>query len=247
MGKKVVEKVTDSDVRSAQEALTVGRGELVRLREAFLNGADDVTWDQVKSQEGVVEYAEAQIEKLARAQARYQVEVRLDAANTLHDEIQKHALGVGKDLAAQARKYFGERQAFLALAAEHNRTVNEFAARAKALDVPVSNGRPVPFARDGKLAIPQNGAGILAGRRRLSDIDGPRFMERLDEPGCDIDAVAESLAGIDAELPEPGDQVFYRGSGGAVFAMGVDPAPEEVKRNGLVKLTREQAWGADDE
>ena len=59
--------------------------------------------------------------------------------------------------------------------------------------------------------------------------------------------VAESLAGIDAELPDVGERVFWRGSGGAVFAMDVDPDPEQVKRNSLVKLTREEAWGADDE
>ena len=111
----------------------------------------------------------------------------------------------------------------------------------------MSNGRPVPFARDGKLALPQNGSGLHAGRRRLSDIDGPHSLERLDAPGCDIDVVAESLARIDAELPDPGEQVFWRGSGGAVFAMDVDPDPEQVKRNSLVKLTREEAWGADDE
>lgn len=246
MATRKSDPVTREDIDQARAALGDGQGELVRLREAFLNG-DGVEWSAVKSQEGVVEYAEAQIERLARAQARYQADVRLNAANTLHDEINSYAFGIGKTLAEQARTYFGERHAFLALAAEHNSTINDFVVRARALDVPVSNGRPVPFARDGKLALPQNGSGLHAGRRRLSDIDGPHSLERLDAPGCDIDVVAESLARIDAELPDPGEQVFWRGSGGAVFAMDVDPDPEQVKRNSLVKLTREEAWGADDE
>ena len=246
MATKKIDHVSQGDIDAAQDALGQGNAELVRLTESFYDG-DGATWDQVKAQQGVIEFATAQIERLARAQARYQVDVRLDAATALHDEITGYALGIGKKLAERARTYHAERHAFLALAAEHNATVAGFVTRARALDVPVSNGRPVPFARDGKLALPQNGSGLHAGRRRLSDIDGPHSLERLDAPGCDIDVVAESLARIDAELPDPGDQVFYRGSGGGVFAMDVDPDPEEIKRNRLVKLTREQAWGTDDE
>ena len=239
------DRISQEDTDAARAALDQGNAELLRLKESFLNG-DGGEWSAVKSQEGVIEFATAEIERLARAQARYQADVRLKAANTLHDEINSYAFGTGKTLAEQARTYHAERLAFLALAAEHNATVNDFVARAKALDVPVSNGRPVPFARDGKLALPQNGSGLHAGRRRLSEIDGPTYLERLDTHH-DIDAVAESLAGIDAELPDAGAKVFYRGSGGGVFAMDVDPDPEEIKRNSLVKLTREQAWGADDE
>ena len=245
MATKKINQVSQDDIDAAQDALGQGNAELVRLTESFYNG-DGVEWSQVTAQRGVVEYAEAQIERMARAQARYQADVRLNAANTLHDEINSYAFGIGKTLAEQARTYHAERLAFLALAAEHNATVNDFLARAKALDVPVSNGRPVPFTRDGKLALPQNGSGLHAGRRRLSEIDGPTYLERLDTHH-DIDAVAESLAGIDAELPDVGEKVFYRGSGGGVFAMDVDPDPEEITRNKLVKLTREQAWGSDDE
>ena len=246
MATKKIDQVSQGDIDAAQDALGQGNAELVRLTESFYDGRDGVEWSQVTSQRGVVEYAAAQIERLARAQARYQADVRLQAVNGLHDEVSGYAFGIGKKLAEQARTYHAQRLAFLALAAEHNATVAAFVTRAKALNVPKSNGRPEPFARDGKLALPQNGSGLHAGRRRLSEIDGPTYLERLDTHH-DIDAVAESLAGIDAELPDVGEKVFYRGSGGGVFAMDVDPDPEEIKRNKLVKLTREQAWGSDDE
>lgn len=242
---KNIDFVSQEDIDAARAALEQGNAELVRLEEAFYNG-DGVEWSQVTAQRGVIEYATAQIERLARANVRDQAGERLNAANALHDEINLFGVGVGKALAEQARKYFTERRAFLALAEQHNKTVNEFTARATALNIPISNGRPVPFARDGKLALPQNGDGVLASRRRLTIIAGPSYLDQLDTRG-DIEGVAEQLTGIDAEAPELGEKVFYRGSGGGVFVWDADPDPEEITRHSLVKLSREEAWGGEDE
>lgn len=248
MATKTVEKVTDADLDAVRAALAEGRAELVRLKEAFLNGVDGVEWSAVKSQEGVVEFAEARIEQLARAQHRYQADVRLGAVNALHDEIQKHALGIGKTLAEQARAYWTARQTFLATAEDHNAKVADFTARARSLEVPASNGRPVGFARDGKMQLPRNGGGVQAGRRQLGRINGSQYLAQLDDRG-DIEGVAAQLTTIDAELPEPGEQVHYRGQGGAVFSYDVDtqPSAEEIKRNGLIRLTQSEAWGEEDD
>lgn len=242
-----VQKVNEADLEEARSALVEGQKELVRLREAFLNDAG-VEWSAVKSQEAVVEYAEAQIERLARARARYQADVRLSAAIALHDEINAHAMGIGPKLADMARTYYETRLGFLAAADGHNKVVAEFLARAVELEVPESDGRPVGFAKDGKLQRPRNREAVQAGRRELHRIDGPQYISRLDEYG-DIDAVAAALASIDAELPEPdGNVVHFRGSGGGVFTFDPEhvPSSEERKRNGLTEISQAEAWGEDD-
>lgn len=242
-----VQKVTDSDLEEAREALVEGQKELVRLREAFLNDAG-VEWKQVKEQEAAIEFAEMQIERLARARARYQAEVRLNAAIALHDEIQAHAMGVGPRLADMARTYYEARLGFLAASEEHNQAVTRFLARAVELEVPESNGRPVGFAKDGKLQRPRNRYAVQAGRRELSLIEGANYLARLDEFG-DVEGVTAALAGIDAELPEPDENVVhFRTSGGSVITFDLEhvPSAEEIKRGHLIEISQAEAWGEDD-
>lgn len=241
----VSERVTRVDIDEARDALAVAEAELVRVREEFFDDRG-ATWADVKEREGIVEFASAQIEKLVRAEARYQADVRLSAAGALHDEICAHAMGVGPRLADMARVYWDARLGFLAAVEEHNARVGEFRARAVQLDVPAASGRPVGFARDGGLQLPLDG--VQAGRRELHRITGAYYLDRLDEFG-DIDGVVSALSAIDAELPEPDDRVVhFRTQAGVVITFDEDhvPSREEILRGGLVEVSRSEAWGEDD-
>lgn len=242
--------VAEVDPVADAEAAAFEAEQLVAaIEDRIMRGDETVTHEELTKQISVAQFARKLIEGAKTRVAQSQAAKRLDAANKLHDEINAHALGIGGKLAEQARTYYESRHAFLEAAAAHNAAVSAFTMRAQALDVPRSIGRPVGFARDGRLQLPQNGDGIHAGRRRLSAINGAQYLEQIDTRG-DIDGVVASLSLIDAELPEPEEgAVHFRGSGGGVFTYSPDnvPTAEEIKRNGLVKVTAAEAWGADDE
>lgn len=247
--KEDVPVVTEADVQQAWDDLDTARAEVENLRKRFVDGDESVAQSDIASQRGVVEWLEMVAERAEGQRKRYLESDRLKSANALYAEIEQYATGIGKTLADQARTYFAERQQFLALAKGHNATVAGFASRAVDLNIPVSNGRPVPFARDGRLALPQGGAGggIQAGRRVLSSgVDGPSYLERLDRTN-DIDGVAVSLEGIDPELPEPTAQFFYEGPNGGVYAFDRERTTEELKIQQLKPISRREAWGDDDE
>ncbi len=258
MGKKT-EKVTDSDVRSAQEALTVGRGELVRLREAFLNG-DGTEWSAVKSQEAVVEFAEAQIEKLARAQARYQESLRQSELGQIRAEMDAYATSEGEHFVGLLKAVESAATAFASAYVGHNRTVSGWRERMAANGVkPIGNRLSAASDAQG-LSYADNGA-VRAGKREfrqeysgqvlqelllaLRGTFGPRYFEseQVGHPSLDELYARVGAPGLEAPgIPE--GAVFYRHANGSVHMRDHEVPSEDLRRLQLKPISREEALGA---
>jgi hypothetical protein len=259
----VTEKVTDEDIRDAVKALRVGETRLEQVREAFYEGRG--SWDEVKSQEAVIEYATADLERLQRARSRYEADVRSKELDALRAEIESFAAQdapVAVDLLKAVEPTV---VAYAKHFADRNAQIAGFHARMLALNVePTSTAHLVPQRKHGRLAT--RGADVQAGDLILSAVDGGRFLQSLIAglaasheidrkhlvadvtSGSPADAIYAQLGAVDnfrQTISREGH--FYRGPGGGLFHVAEPFPAEQVKRNGLTEVTPEQAFDEDED
>lgn len=167
-----------ADAEGARAALRVGQEELERLREAFLNGEPGVEWAQVKSQEAVVEYAEAQIERLARQSARSAEALRQAALSEIAGEVDAYVAPEADNLVVLLKNVEDAVVKFAAAHEAHNSHLKDWCARAQALGVGQTG---VADAANGGIHLPIGAAAISVGGRRLHPIYAGRpLFELLD-------------------------------------------------------------------
>jgi hypothetical protein len=237
------EVTTEADVAAAEAEAAEAEALVAALEKSVIDGDDSITPDQLTTQEGLSRFARLRAEATRRKAARSKEAARLAAANGLREEMEAYAFGSGKALAKRLRAVAAAEEAFLAAAKDHNGKVMSWLGRAEKIGIPESDMRPVPPAEDGRLAIGRRGGTIHVGRRLLEPFDGLGMLKMHRDKPDHRSKVYENLEGIDAELPNPTSQHFYRGAGGAIVGVDIPFTPDEVKRNGLTKLTRKQAWG----
>jgi hypothetical protein len=236
------EEVTAADVAAAEAEALEAEALVAELEHKVRNGDETITIDDITAQEQLGRFAKLRLEATRKKAERTKAARRLEAAKTLHDEIESYALGSGKKLAKQLRAIEDAETAFLATAEEHNAKLRSWRQRAVRWGVPVTDGRPVPPAHDGRVAVGRDETSVHAGRRHIQYVEGKNMIEQHHGPGLRPDLYAH-LESVDAVLPEPTAQHFYRGEGGAVIAYDNPFTDEEIKRMHLVKLTRKEAWG----
>lgn len=232
------------DAESLDREATAAAELAVELERRYINGDEQVTPEQIAEQEKLGRWAKLKAERARRGAEKAKAAARLDAANALRVEVEAYAKGVGKRLAADLEAITAAEGKLLADADEHDTNVLEFRRRAEALGVAVSDGRPLPPAKDGRLALGRSASVVLhAGRRSLELVHGKALLDNFRTHAHREDVVA-ATGRIDAESAEPeGDLYFYRGSGGGVIVMDRPLPDEQIKRDGIKVLTRAEAWG----
>jgi len=254
-------KVTAEDIEAAQDALAGGFAELVRLRESFLNGSDDVTWDQVKSQQGVIEYAEQALERLARQKRRYDESVRQGELGKIRAELDAHAVAEGEQFTGLLKAVEASVVAFASAYREHNEKVTDWLDRMVANGVPTLAGR-VGAAPDAQGLSHSVSGSVRAGEREFSKVYSGRVLQELlialrGRDGLSADYFVSDYTGHPtlAELydqvgapwqehaPIPDDAVFVKAPNGAIFTHDAAhvPSAEEMKRGGLRVIDRAEA------
>jgi len=259
-----VEKVTAADVDAAKLALEQGRKALEEAREAFFDGRGD--WAAVKSQEAVVEFAEASLIKLDRDRRKYDEEVRQAALVKLRREIDEFTLASGDEFTKLLDAFESAAVGFAGAFKVRNDKIKEWSATAKDLGVRSMQGRVFPAADDAGIAVIEGpdsdlrvGDRILSQRwsgRILTSLlhslatDGellPYFRDQEGVSPMSFDETHQLVSNLDHEAPAvPSDALFFRNREGALLITG--PAngfsPEVMKRDGLREITREQAENA---
>jgi hypothetical protein len=260
MGKKV-EKVTGDDLEQARAALAQGHAELTRLKEAFLDGRDDVEWAQVKSQEGVVEYAAAEIERLARAKARYEESLRQSDLGKLRTEMDTYATAEGDVFADLLKQVEVAAVAFAGAYVDHNRTVSGWRERMTAGGIKPIGNRLSPAADAQGLSFSDNGA-VRAGTREFQQEFSGQVLQDLLQALRGHDGIGaeyftsefvghpkleDLYARVSAPAQEsPGisdDAVFYRHRNGTVHmrGAGLEIPAEDLRRLELTPISRDEA------
>ena len=257
---KKVDQVTREDIDAAQDALGQGNAELLRLKESFLNG-DDIAWSAVKSQESAVEYAEAQIERMARAKARFEESVRQGELGKIRAEMDTYAAAEGEHFVGLLKDVETAALAFAGAYVQHNQTVTGWRERMTANGVQPQGNRLAPSKTDQGLSLAPSGA-VRAGQREFSqEFSGQVLQEllmalrghdgisknyfesdyvgspKLDELYARVSSPVQESAGI------PDDALFYRHTNGSVHMRGADsPIPvEDLKRLELHPIDRAEA------
>lgn len=238
------ETAEDVDVTSAEQEAAEAEALVASLERKIREGDDGVSHDQLTSTRSLAEFARLRVQGIRAKAAKARAARRTAAAEALRAEVEAYAKGVGGKLADGLRAIQAAEDAFVAVADEHDAKVLEWRKRANALGIPESDGRPMPPAEDGRLALPRaDGSGLQAGRRHLELAHGKGTLERF-RTHTDRAALVAVIARLDAEQAEPeGDLYFYRGAGGGVHVMDHPIPDEQLKRDGITVLTREEAWG----
>jgi len=151
----------EQDIADAREALAEGEAELTRLHEAFLNGEPGVEWSHVKSQQAVVEYAEAQIERIARQAARSAEAQRQAKVDEIAREIDAYVLPEGTQAVALLAEVETAITKFAASFAEHNARLRGWRERLAEAGV-----TPTP-GRRGDVGILSSNGNLFAGDREI--------------------------------------------------------------------------------
>ncbi|GAB3389156.1 hypothetical protein GCM10027568_11010 [Humibacter soli] len=267
MANKKPDVVTDDDIAAANEALRVGKERLEQVRELFYEG--DGSWDDVKSQEAVVEYAEAAIERLQRAKSRYDKEVRAAALTALRADVEAWAEAHNPKAVEALKGVETWVRAYGAAIVESNSKIGEFIERAQALDVPAPD-RSVLAPRAVHGGIAQNGSSIQVGDLMLEKIHGAPFIQQLfafliTSGGISKDHFYTNEIGGASMAPDSVEQiyerlgsaestrssvsregVFYRGYGGGVHQFSEPFSPAEAKRRELKQISVAEAFGEEE-
>jgi multidrug efflux pump subunit AcrA (membrane-fusion protein) len=240
----VDDNLTDADYAAAKQEAAEAEALVTALEDRVKDGDDTITPDQILAQESLSRFARLRLEATRRKLEKAKAKRRLDAANALHDEITAYAGGIGQKLANKMRAIEKAEQALVTLADQHDALIRSWRARAEALKIPVTDFRPMPPARDGHLALGTDGATTVlhAGRRKLELVEGETLLKHF-RTHDDRAAVVAATEQMEAELPEPNVNYFYRGEGGGVIAKEEPYTDEEIHRLRLVKLTRKEASG----
>lgn len=195
-----VAKQLEHDIEDAREALAEGEAELTRLREAFLNGEPGVEWSHVKSQEGVVEYAQATIERIARQNARSAESLRQAALSQIAAEIKAYGPPEGAQAVALLADVEKAVLAFAGLFADHNSKVTAW--RQRLMDAGVA---PTP-GRTGNVGILKASYNVYAGDRELEgNITAGRALREL------LDVVRVEAADTSLRGQFDDGQIFHIG------------------------------------
>lgn len=264
MAKTVEPPVTDDDIEQAQAALAGGKAELTRLKEAFLDGRDGVEWSAVKSQEAVVEYAEAQIERLARAKARYEESVRQSALGTIRTEMDAYSTKEGARFSDLLKGVETAAVAFASAYVEHNKTIAGWRERMAANGVePIGNRlsaapdvQGLSYGHDGEVRAGTRAFGeqfsgqilqeLLRALRATSGI-GREYFESEHVGSPTLDELYARVGEPSQERPGiPEDAIFYRHPNGGVYPHSPESAysAADLKRLELTQISRAEALGA---
>jgi hypothetical protein len=264
VAKVTVKAVTAADIDAAEAALRQGRQALEDAREAFFDGRGD--WDAVKAQEAVIEYAEAQLIKLARDRDKYDESVRQAELGKLREEIDAESLASGDELVTLLANVEDAVKAFAKGFQDRNAKILAWRSRAEELNVGVMNARRlVPSSTDGGIALVNGPDGTLrVGTRILSLQYSARFLTSLiyslatsyelipyfrdtssNGPINDVEAVRSLVKNLDHESDAiPEDALFFRTHDGArLYVTGPNNgfSEEIMKRDGLRQISREEA------
>jgi hypothetical protein len=255
------EKVTEDDLESARTALEEGKARAAQLRESFYEGVVGVTFDDVKSQEAVVEYVEAEIERLSRAKARSEESIRQAALADLKAEMDAHATADGEQFVELLKEAVGPLVAVASAYKGHNDWVASVRTRMVELGVSPVGNRLSASAGDQGLSYGENGEvrsstrtfvseysgdvlqGLLRSLRGHQGIDA-RYFTGTSEWNFSLDELLERAGSVTQELPAiPEDALFYRHTNGSYHMRGPgSPVPvEDLKRLELRPVTRAEA------
>ena len=260
MATKKINQVSQDDIDAAQDALGQGNAELLRLKESFLNG-DGGEWSAVKSQEGVVEFAAAEIERLARAKARHEESLRQGELGIIRAEMDTYAAAEGEHFVDLLKGVETAVLAFAAAYVQHNQTISRWRERMTANGVQPQGNRLAPPKTDQGLSLAPSGAVRAGGREFTQEFSGQPVQEllmalrghdgisknyfesdyvcypKLDELYARVSSPVQESAGI------PDDALFYRHTNGAIHMRGAEsPIPvEDLKRLELRLIDRAEA------
>jgi hypothetical protein len=238
------EGTTDEDVKAAEAAADEAEALVAALEERVAAGDEEVTPDQLTAQEGLSRFAKLRAEATRRKAITAKAAARLSAAKELRKEIDEYATGSGQTFAENLRAVAAAEETFRRNIADHNAKVHAWRRRMQDLGIPFADGRPYPPDEDANLALGRDGGALVlqAGRRQFEIVAAETLIESHRIHGRE-EAVYAVLEAVDGPLPESTAQHFYRGSGGAVIAVDVAFTDDEIKRLGMVKISRKDAWG----
>lgn len=259
-----LEKVTAKDVQAAEAALKEGRLALERAKEAFYEGTGE--WSAVKDQEAVLEFAEAQLEKLGRDKAKYDEQVRQAGLSKLRAEIDAFSLASGDEFLKLYEQVEAAAEAFAEAFKTRNDKLDDWSRRMKDLGVPAMNPATqlVPAASEQGLGWVDafGDLDLQAGERKFRRVYSGRFLSSLlaglavskgpkwttyfndDSPSSDLVLMKRVVREIDHELPGiPENAIFWRTrDGGLLYTDEAHAFSAEVQdRDGLERITREEA------
>lgn len=239
----MVEKLTTEDEATAAESHAAAAETATALLANAALHDDAINFEQVEEAEKSGRLARF---KAARARAkadRSKAAIRVAAAEALRAEIENYAQGDGEHFAGLLEAVGVAEAAFLDAALARQGQLSAWTERAKDLGIPESDGRPVPPAADGGLALGRGSALLHAGRRVLNPFDGPSQLENYRTRPSDREAILNTVRAVDGVQAESSYEHFYRGPGGAVIGRNDPFSVEEVQRLELKKLSKSEAWG----
>lgn len=230
------------DVQAAEvEAIQAAAG-VAELEKRLVSGDDTVTIEHIETQERLSRFAKLRLEQTRGKAERARAAARLAEAQAIRDEIEKDALKTGKDFVAKLRAIHEAESAFSAAAEAHNGRIADWKQRMHRLDIPETNGSPIPPAKDGNLALSSSTGRIHAGRRVLDVVPSQQIIEAL-RTNSDPELVYTHLDGLLSEKPEATAAHFYRNALGTVMALDTAYGPEDMARLELTEISRGEAWG----
>lgn len=178
MAKETVKAVTAADIEDAEAALRQGRQALEDAREAFFDGRGD--WDAVKAQEAVIEYAEAQLIKLARDRDKYDESMRQAGLAKLREEIDADSLASGDEFVTLLANVEDAVRAFAKGFQDRNEKITAWRKRAEALRAGSMQGRLVPSSDDAGIGLVDGAdADLRVGDRLLTRHYSGRILTSL--------------------------------------------------------------------
>ncbi|MBT1002640.1 hypothetical protein KIH31_08495 [Paenarthrobacter sp. DKR-5] len=244
--------------QEAQEA-----AQLVETLEGKVRSGDDtVTHEEISNARRLLDFVRLRREGAAVKAAKAREQARRQACEALKAEIDAHTAGEGEVLAQHLGGALDSLRAFVAAVNEHNERVYGWRARAEELGVPVHLHPTTPPAEHGRLGLAKNGytgwtgAGIIAGRRQIDNLDANHFISRAFEllraeglfrpvEGVQAGDLLADVANVDFDrAPADGALFFYRNQEtGAVFRFDKPKDQDFLTRGNLVAISRQEAWG----
>ncbi|WP_427130246.1 hypothetical protein [Pseudarthrobacter sp. S9] len=247
-------------IADAQQEASEAEQLVSTLEEAVKSGDDTVTFEEVEKARGLLSFVKLRQEAATRKAAKARAAARLAACAALHAEITDHATGDGAELAEQLEAVTDAIRAFADTVEARNTRVLGYRARAVELGIPEHIHPTAPPAVHGRVGLTAGGGpggivGVMAGRRRLEQINRDVFLNRaldllaredkfkhLDFVDAGTDLFGD-LASIDAETAGPAGNHFYRGPNGGVIAKDDPFTPDEIQRMGLTVVSKAKAYG----
>lgn len=237
-----IDLVTDADVVDAEREAEEAEAFVASLEKKVQDGAEDITIEEIDAQEKVSRFARLRASGVRAKAERYRVASRTAAAHAVREEIENYATGSGERFSALLQAVKDAEDAFVAAVDGHDLKIQGWRQRAETgLQIPETDGRPMPPEIDGHIALGKGSTLLHVGRRRLEHVGGKSRLDgyRSGDPEAHIAVLKQ----IDAPVPDSTAQHFYRGEGGSVIAYDRPFSDEDVKRLHLVQLTRKEAWG----